>query len=167
MAVRIVPYSSEDRAELERLITELQGYIAEIDPEKQTRPKEEFNAKRYVALLLEKVKEGRGYVLLAADGEKRIGCIAGIVRAQPSEQDFIEGYPVKIGDILELVVEEKHRGKKVGELLVAELEQIFQKAGCQIIHVSCFAPNIPAHRFYLQQGYFDRNIDLWKNVFDQ
>jgi len=62
----------------------------------------------------------------------------------------------KIANICELIVDEKHRGKKIGTSLMKHAEQEAKKAGCKAIELDSAYHRKLAHKFYKKIGYEDR-----------
>ena len=64
---------------------------------------------------------------------------------------YIDAEPyVMIGG---LVVDQAHRGRRVGHALVAEAEAWAGKQGCALVRVSSSEKRTAAHRFYEKLGY--------------
>ena len=64
-----------------------------------------------------------------------------------------QGY---LGFVDELVVDEQHRGRGVGTLLLHRITTIAMKNGCQGIALDSDLHRTDAHRFYEQQGFTKR-----------
>ncbi len=161
MTVEIRKYHDVDHADLVACIKELQAHITSLDDLRRSRQPADFDADQYVRRLLKKVKAHQGVIYLADNGNKLIGCIAGII-PENTEDDDLEVYPSKDGKILELYVQSGHRGQKIGLGLMQMMERYFKDAGCIGCHVDCFVPNVDAHKFYLKLGYIDRTTMLLK-----
>lgn len=69
-----------------------------------------------------------------------------------------------MGRITSLVVDESHRGKKIGRSLVAEAERWFKESGCIKIEVTSGSKRIEAHRFYEKFGYAEDGKRFSKNT---
>jgi GNAT superfamily N-acetyltransferase len=101
------------------------------------------------------------FVVEAKDGV--IGCLAYHILPQfHSEELFMR--------IVSLVVDQFHRGKGVGALLLQAAEKIAKEKGCTVIELTSASHRISsgAHDFYKKQGYlsdgkkiyFRKEIDL-------
>ncbi len=163
IAITIRPYLASDIKAVTALISELQDHIAMLDIHKRNRPAKEFDAKKYIDLLLEKISTQNGIILIAEEVEKIVGCIVGMIPAT-SEEDLLEEYPSREGRILELIVQENQRGKKIGAALLEAMEGFFRKEKCDFVRTGVFAPNVRAHEFYKKYGYEDRYLDVLKKI---
>lgn len=159
--VKIVKYKGNKQV-LVQLIEELQDYLVHIDPLKRLRRLPEYG-EIYIDNLLKKVKQHQGIIYIAEFENIPVGMIAGIIE-DFTKNDEIECIPSKPARILELIVNEKHRGQNIGSLLMQSAEEYFQKRGCDIVRVEVFEPNTKTHNFYLKLNYQDRVIDMVKNI---
>jgi GNAT superfamily N-acetyltransferase len=140
---------------------ELQDFVAATDPHKRLRRLKEYG-ERYTERLLKHIEEKEGLILFAYDQDKVVGCIAGIIEHQ-SADGLLEVVPTKSGGwIVELYVEESHRSRGMGTMLMKAMEDYFRQNGCTIVQVEAFAPNKLAHDFYLGQDYQDRSMFMLK-----
>ena len=62
----------------------------------------------------------------------------------------------RLGRITSLVVDEKHRGRGIGQILVHAAEHWFSSAGCVKVEVTSGDLRVDVHRFYEREG-FSRN----------
>src|SRR3989344_5299538 len=161
--IAIRQHTPEDRKALLQPMTELQGHVAALDSLHRLKTIEDFDAEAYVDHLLLQMEKEHGVILIAKEEDAVIGFVVGSI-PPASENDNLDHYPAIEGKIDELVVSEKHRGKHVGLELIRELEQHFQKNGCEFIRVGCFAPNVGTHAFYEKCGYNDRYIEMLKKI---
>jgi GNAT superfamily N-acetyltransferase len=58
-----------------------------------------------------------------------------------------------LGNIDELVVDERMRGRKIGRLLLQDAEEIASLAGCKVLGLESSFHRTEAHRFYEDNGY--------------
>ena len=117
----------------------------------------------YCLELLEKVAHNEGSLQLAFSGETLVGLVAGVVEQQ-SAQNRVELGPCRAGRVLEVYVEPSARGRRVGEQLMARMEQLLIERGCDLLKVEVFALNGEAHRFYHRLGFQDWMVDLFKPI---
>jgi (aminoalkyl)phosphonate N-acetyltransferase len=61
-----------------------------------------------------------------------------------------------VGEIIELVVERQHTGKRIGSQLLCALKEAAKGNGCKSIEVMSKMRRVDAHRFYERDG-FDKN----------
>lgn len=78
------------------------------------------------------------------------GCVAGVISLHVMELFHAEG---RIGRITSLVVDAGHRGRGVGEALVAVADRFFTGQGCVRAEVTSGDHRTAAHAFYAAQGY--------------
>lgn len=70
----------------------------------------------------------------------------------------------KVGRINTFCVDQRHRGKGVGKLLMTAAEQYLLGQGCAKFEVSSNQKRFPAHRFYLGCGYVEDSKRFVKYV---
>lgn len=160
MAWKIIAYSDLYAEYVKDLLVELQGYIAEIDKEQYNILTADFR-EIYFAKTVDAVQKQAGQIFLAIEGEKVVGCIAGVV--QPAEQTYAFRAP-KRGRVTELVVSAKYRAKGIGQKLLDRMESCFKEAGCQGVLIDVFAYNTNAQAFYEKNGYSGRSIEMMKKI---
>ena len=152
----------EDFSIIQVLIEKLLDYLVEIDSMKRLRRGEGYG-KSYTERFIKRVEEGNGMIYLAeADGEV-IGLIGGIIEKQTPE-DLLECVPSKPGRVIELVVDEKYRGRNVGLLLIQKMEEYFLQNGRDTLRIEVLSCNNVAHNFYEKNGYQDRMVDMIKLI---
>jgi GNAT superfamily N-acetyltransferase len=64
--------------------------------------------------------------------------------------------------ITAFVVEEGCRGQGVGSALLARIEQIARRRGCQRMELTSAAGRLPAHTFYQGKGYKNAGFKFYK-----
>jgi len=146
-----------------QLMVELQEHLSVMDPLKRIRNIEDFDAAQYVDHLLEKVRRDKGEIFVAEEQDILLGFIAGTVPKEDPD-DALDHYPAKEGNIIELVVSQKHRGQGVGRALMEKMETYFREKECEYIRVGCFAENTVTHAFYEKCEYGDRYIEMLKKI---
>lgn len=159
--IDIHPYHSADQSALLQLMIELQGFISPLDPLHRLKTTEDFNAEAYIDHLLRQTKEEQGIILIAKEEDVVIGFVAGTIPNEDPD-DALDHYPAKEGNIIELVVSQKHRGQGAGRMLMEKMEEYFMEKNCEYIRVGCFAQNTGTHAFYEKCGYSDRYIEMLK-----
>ncbi len=78
------------------------------------------------------------------------GAVTGVISLHVLELFHAEG---RIGRITSLVVDAGHRGRGVGEALVAAADRFFAGQGCVRAEVTSGDHRTGAHAFYAAQGY--------------
>ena len=162
MEVAIRKYRGSDRTSLVRLMEELQDYLVAIDDLKRMRRMPEFG-ESYTKRTLEKVAENNGIIYVAERGRRIVGLVVGIMPKQTKEE-LLELNPSKRGNVLELVVENRYRGKGVGRMLMESIEDYFKQNGCNILGVEVFSLNQNAYLLYSKLGYRERTIWMTKKL---
>jgi ribosomal protein S18 acetylase RimI-like enzyme len=161
MEVTIRKYRGSDRASFVRLMEELQDYLVAIDDLKRMRRMPEFGES--YTRKLEKVAENNGIIYVAESEGRIVGLVVGIMPGQTKEE-LLELIPSKRGNVLELVVENRCRGKGVGRMLMESIEDYFKQNGCSILGVEVFSPNKNAYLLYSKLGYRERTIWMTKKL---
>ena len=153
----ILEYNSKYDEDIKDLLVQLQQYISEIDKEQFNIVGEEYREK-YFEKTMEEVKKCNGKILLYKDNEKIVGLIIGIVNNDKTEQyDF---KAPKRGRITELIVDKEYRGKQIGKQLLVEMKNFLKSIGCEKILVAVFGYNERAIKFYEENGFHVRMIDM-------
>ena len=157
-------YRESDQKALIRLIEGLQDHQHALDRwGKIRKPTKGFGA-RYVTGLLEKTSKEEGVIFLAEIGGRVVGCVAGVIERVANDQPTSDCKPCVHGRILELFVEEGHRRKDVGSLLMKRIEKYFQSTDCDSLRVEAFGPNTASQNFYRRCGYEVWTVDFIKKV---
>ena len=153
----ILEYDSKYDEDIKNILVQLQRYIADID-------KENFNIvgdgyrEKYFKKTIEEVKKCNGKILLYKDNEKIVGLIVGIIN-----NDEIDQYDFKApkrGRITELIVDKEYRGKQIGKQLLNEMKIYLKSIGCEKILIEVFGYNEGAIKFYKENGFHVRMIDM-------
>lgn len=140
---------------------ELQEYIESID-------KEEFNIvgdnfrEKYFLKTMKEVQKYEGKIFLALENTEVVGAIVGVIN-----NDSVNGYDFKAprrGRIVDLVVSSNYQGLGIGSKLLEKMEDYFKSVQCSGILLDVFAYNERAYSLYVKHGYFDRNIQMMKNI---
>lgn len=160
--ISIKKYSAEDKKILVKLMEELQDFLVQIDPLKILRRMPEYG-EEYTKGLLKKVEKLNGAIFVANFGKNPAGLVLGIIETK-DKNDLLDSVPTKVGRILELIVSEKYRGKKIGSVLMSRIEDYFRQQDCDVIRLEVFEPNHSARNFYKHQEYEERVIDLIKVI---
>lgn len=155
-------YRAEDKAELIKLMHELQMYLYEIDSLKIIRKPDDRFAPDYVEALLRTVGGKYGRIFVADLEEKLVGMVAGILDDEKAEVSC--AVPMKSGKTIELVVSEHFRGQLIGKRLMEHMEDCFRSVGCTHAWVDAFSPNSPARRFYERLQYTEELIKYFKTL---
>ena len=162
MDIKIRQYKESDWHEVVGLMNKLQDFLINLDPLNIIRRMDGYG-ESYTKRFLEKVEKNKGAIYIAEIDGCIIGLIGGIIEKQ-TEEDLLEFAPVKSGRVLEVIVDEKFRGKNIGSLLMKKMEGYFKENNCDIARVEVFNQNHSAHNFYKKFGYEDRMIDAMKKL---
>ena len=124
-----------DCAVVYRLVCEL---------EQETLPRARFEA-----VFARQLAEEQRYVCLLAE---QGGQTVGVLNLRLTQQLH---HAADLAEIEEFVVDEKHRGRGVGRLLLHEACCCAADHGCAQIEVDCSRRRVDAHRFYQSAGMRD------------
>ena len=130
----------EDMLPLWRLITQLTPDLSEAS---------------YEALLRDMVPHNYHQVA-AFEGEACIGL-----------SGYWIGHKLYSGKYMEIdnfVVDQAHRGNRVGEQLVQWMEEEARREGCSLLMLDAYVENFKAHRFYYRNGFHARGFHYLKRL---
>ena len=157
----IIEYNNQYDEEIKDLLVELQEYIASIDKEKYNIIGENFKEK-YFNKTIEEIEKYKGKMFLYKENNKIVGLIVGIINNEETlEYDFRSP---KRGRITELVISKKYRKKGYGKILLNYMEKYLFDIGCKDVLLEVFAYNENAIKFYKENGYHNRVIDMTKKL---
>ncbi len=157
----IIEYNYQYDEDVKDLLVELQEYIASIDKEKYCIITEDYR-EEYFKKTIEEVKKCKGKILLYSENQKIVGLIVGLIN---NEETFEYDFKVpKRGRITELIISKKFRGQGYGKKLLNFMEQYLIDNGCKDILLGVFGYNENAIRFYKENGYHIRTIDMTKKL---
>lgn len=157
----IIDYSSQYDEDIKDLLVELQEHIAEIDREKYNILTGDYREK-YFNKTMNEINKHMGKIYLAKEANLIVGLIVGIINNE-TEKTYDFSAP-KRGRVIELVVSEKCRSKGIGKQLLNKMENYFSEVDCKGVLIDVFAYNENAQRFYSENGYFNRNIEMMKKI---
>ncbi|PIQ75784.1 hypothetical protein COU78_00235 [Candidatus Peregrinibacteria bacterium CG10_big_fil_rev_8_21_14_0_10_49_24] len=163
MSTDIREYCKKDHAYLIEMATGLIDRMASLDPHHLFRPKEDFNAEKYIEARLKKVSDFHGKVLIAFVDKKPAGYLMATIE-ESEGVDALSKFPIKQGIIDALFVSEIFRGKGVSSSLLESIEEFFRESGCEYAEISCLATNEDAQNIYRKKGYQERYIDFLKKL---
>lgn len=151
-----------DKDSITKCLFNLGNYLMQIDSLNRIHemPNE---AIPYTEEMFQRVSSNEGIIYVAEADGKVVGFIAGII--EEYEDGDSSGYgPNREGRIIELYVDEKFRGKKIGKLLIIKLEDYFKEKKCDLSRVDVFKTNKNAYEFYCKLSYDERNVELVKKI---
>lgn len=153
----IIEYDSKYDEEIKDLLVQLQQYLADMDKEGYNIVGNEYREK-YFEKTIEEVNKCDGKILLFKDNKKIAGLIVGIVNNDETNRyDF--SVP-KRGRISELVVDKEYRGNGIGKKLLNTMKEHLKSIGCEKILIAVFGYNESAIRFYKENGFHTRMMDM-------
>ena len=153
----IIEYDSKYDEQIKDLLVQLQQYLADMDKEGYNIVGDVYRDK-YFEKTLEEVKKCNGKILLYKDDEKIVGLIVGIINNDETiRYDF---KAPKRGRITELVVGKEYRGKGIGKELLLKMKEYLKSNGCEKIMIAVFGYNESAIRFYKENGFHIRMLDM-------
>lgn len=153
----IIEYDSKYDEEIKDLLVQLQQHLADMDIEGYNIVGDGYRDK-YFEKTLEEVKKCNGKILLYKDNEKIVGLIVGIINNDDTiRYDF---KAPKRGRITELVVDKDYRGKGIGKKLLLKMKEHLKTNGCEKIMIAVFGYNESAIKFYKENGFHIRMLDM-------
>lgn len=153
----IIEYDSRYDEQIKDLLVQLQQYLVDMDKEGYNLVGSEYRDK-YFEKTLEEVKKCNGKILLYKDNEKIAGLIIGIINND--ETDRYDFRAPKRGRITELVVDKESRGKGIGKKLLNAMKDYLKSIDCEKILIAVFWYNESAIRFYKENGFHTRMMDM-------
>ena len=152
--MKIIEYENKYLEDVKDLLTELEEYILKIDKDNLDQLHPDYHEK--MALVdLDNVNKNNGKCFLAAENDKAIALIMGIIPSY-DKYDYLDYKCPKRGTIIELIVTTKTRSKGIGQALIDKMEAYFKSSGCEYVLVDVFAYNENAINFYNKKGYHTR-----------
>lgn len=157
----IIEYDNKYDEDIKDLLVSLQSYIASIDKYKYNILTDEYREKAFKETIDEMNKyEGKMY--LYVENDKALGLIIGIINNE--EINTYDFKAPKRGRITEFIVDSSIRGKGIGTLLLNEIENHLKNVGCKDILLNVFGYNDSAIKFYKNNKYEDRLIEMIKKI---
>ena len=153
----IVEYNKKYDEQIKDLLLELQEHLVKLDKEGFNIASEEYREK-YFEKTMEAIENNEGKILLYEDKEQIVGLIVGIVNNEKTiRYDF---NAPKRGRITELVVNKEYRNKGIGKELLNSMKEYLKSIGCEKILIAVFGYNKGAIKFYKENGYHVRMMDM-------
>jgi GNAT superfamily N-acetyltransferase len=162
MDVTFREYLDKDHDQLLTLSKKLGTFGKSIDPMKRIKNASGF-AEIDLEETLQNVQKYQGKILLAEQNVDIIGFIIGVIWKQ-SEKNELEIGRHRLGEVLDLFLEESYRGQGIGSKMLTMMEAYFKEQDCDSMWVHLFAPNENAHTVYEKFGFVDRSIGMLKNI---
>ena len=166
--IKIREYAKSDKKRIEELFVNFEDFLASVDNLKRLNRKRTLIKLQYGKVYLNNVNklisEHKGVFYVAESNNKIIGFVIGLIY-KPSKIQKIEVKRSWIrGDIAELYLENAYRKKGVGKILIKKVEEYLIKNKCEYINISVLAPNKSARMFYEKLGYYERTLELIKEI---
>ena len=160
--MKIIEYEDKYLEDVRDLLVELEEYIVSIDKDELDQVGIDYREK--MALMdLEEVNKNNGKCYIAVENDKAIGLIMGCIFPY-DEKDYLDYKCPKKGEITELIVSKKARGRGIGKVLMNIMEEYFKSLGCEYILLDVFAYNVNAIKFYEKEGYHSRMYKEIKKI---
>ena len=153
----IVEYNSKYDEDVKDLLVELQEHLVSLDKEGFNIVGEEYREK-YFENTMNTIKEKDGKIMLYEQEGKIVGLIVGIVNNDKTiRYDF---NAPKRGRITEFVISKEYRNKGIGKQLLNTMKEHLKSIGCKKILIAVFGYNEKAIKFYNENGYHVRMMDM-------
>lgn len=157
----IIEYDGKYDKDIINLFIELQRHIADLDREGYNILTANYGH-LYLKKTLEEVKKYNGKILLYKIDQDILGLVVGLIN-----NDVEDSYNFKAprrGRITELIVSEKKRSKGIGKKLLKAMEGYLISQECSDILLGVFAYNDRALKFYEENGYHVRMLEMTKKI---
>lgn len=73
-------------------------------------------------------------------------------------------YSDKYVELDNVIIDEKHRSKKIGQLLCDWIINEAKRKGCKTAMLDAYVENKDAHRFYFREGFVIRGFHFLKSI---
>lgn len=157
----IIEYDSKYDKDIINLFIELQEHIADLDREGYNILTANYGH-LYLKKTLEEVKKYNGKLLLYKIDQDILGLVVGLIN-----NDAEDSYDFKAprrGRITELIVSEKKRSQGIGKKLLKAMEGYLISQECSDVLLGVFAYNDRALKFYEENGYHVRMLEMTKKI---
>lgn len=157
----IIEYDSKYDKDIINLFIELQEHIADLDREGYNILTANYGH-LYLKKTLEEVKKYNGKLLLYKIDQDILGLVVGLIN-----NDAEDSYDFKAprrGRVTELIVSEKKRSKGIGKKLLKAMEGYLISQECSDVLLGVFAYNDRALKFYEENGYHVRMLEMTKKI---
>jgi len=155
----IIDYNSKYDEEIKNLLVELKEHIMKIDKEHYNVVGDAFK-EEYFRKTMDEIEKYQGKMYLYQVDDKIVGLVVGLINNE--EIDNYDFKAPKRGRVSELVISRKYRKKGYGKTLLNAMEKYLKSVGCMDILIGVFGYNNSAIRFYEQNGYHTRMIEMTK-----
>ncbi len=163
MDITIREYTEADAPRVATLMDAFHDYLVDIDPNNRLCRLSGYG-EATLAEELRATSDGRGVILVAADGAQVVGFVV-VVLAQPlTEDDLLGTKPSTRGRINELYVTGEYRGKGVARALMDIAEARLRERGCDTAFLGVFAFNTDAIAMYEHIGYNIAGVEMMKKL---
>jgi ribosomal protein S18 acetylase RimI-like enzyme len=158
-AIEIRPFEARDRATVLQALIDLQDYEV---PLHDTRLPGGTRMERYLAELLDDLKDGAGAIFIAEAAGACVGCIACLVVVDHSVQETADSN--RHGYVSDIYVAPRHRSQGVAQLLLAAAERHLASTGVTRLRVNVLANNAKARRAYERYGFAPYEVMYEKRI---
>jgi ribosomal protein S18 acetylase RimI-like enzyme len=160
--LRIRPYRPTDRAAVAQCLGALQAHVVRLDVSGELVLRRGY-AQQYTTMVFARVRERRGFVLVAETGGRVVGVVIATI-PKIAREKVLERRPTRIGHIEDLAVRAAWRGKGIGSRLLARAERRLRAAGCDQLTIGVFARNRRAQALYERVGFQPWGVLLTKRI---
>jgi ribosomal protein S18 acetylase RimI-like enzyme len=121
----------------------------------------EVIADKYMSGLLQRMKDGKGRIVVAVQDDGPVGFVA-VFLSELLDPELNE--PLPVAYISDLVVSGLARRQGIGRALLAEAERLAAEAGAQALTLNVLASNMGARSVYSECGFSEYSLTLRKPV---
>ncbi len=163
MNITIREYTESDAAQVAALMDAFHDYLVDIDPNRRLRRLPGYG-EAALKEETEAIKDGKGIIHLAFDGERAVGFVIGVLATPFTADDLLGTNPSTRGRVNELYVSDAYRGQGIAKMLVEKVEAWLKEHGCDTVFLGVFAFNTDAIEMYEHIGYSEIERYMMKKL---
>jgi ribosomal protein S18 acetylase RimI-like enzyme len=157
--MKIREYKEADRSGVLSCIIYLQNYERSLEPDLKTRG--EDVAKSFLKHILAEARKHSGKLFVIEGNGRILGFINGWIEEGPNEDDLLIRKWFYVSD---LAVLPEYKRQHLGSQLITRMERYARSLKLSQIQIGVLAKNTGARSFYVNNGYRDYALVVFKNL---